>query len=31
MGEAARQYVFSEFLLDDIIDGYAEILASLKQ
>jgi glycosyltransferase involved in cell wall biosynthesis len=31
MGEAARRHVFSEFLLDDIIDRYAELLASLKQ
>jgi len=31
MGEAARRYVFSKFLLDDVIDRYAELLASLKQ
>ena len=31
MGEAARQHVFSKFLLDDIIEHYAELLASLNQ
>ncbi len=31
MGEAARNHVFSKFLLDDVIDRYAELLTSLKQ
>ena len=31
MGEAARHYVFSKFLLDDVIDRYADLLISLKR